>query len=74
MGYGDRGLAVGGGLPEVACMKITILTIEAPTVLGHVRPELPARAQVAYKAPRPKIAQTPNFRRVVRCSCQTYGM
>ena len=74
MGHGNLGMELGGGLPEVACMKITILTIEEATVLGHLSPKLPARAQVTYKAPRPKIAQTPNFRRVVRCSCQTYGM
>ena len=52
-------------------MNITILTIEAATVLFHINSELLVRAQMTDKAPRPNTAQTPNFRRLVRCNCHT---
>ncbi len=62
------------GAPDVAWMKITILTIEAATALGRINTNLLIVAQMTYKAPRPKIAQMPSFRWVVRCRRQIYSM
>ena len=55
-------------------MKITILTIEAPTELEQINSEPLAVERWTHKAPRPKIAQMPNFRRVVRCNRQIYSI